>query len=424
MNRFGINYFPDETHYTQADAELWLPKIRTLGASWLTLFGSLERAIPEPFLRAVRAADLEPVIHLRCSPLDLETHATLSLFRSYAEWGVQFIILADRPNMQEHWAPSAWGHPSFIEGYVDRVLPILQQASQIGLQPVLPPLEPGGDYWDLAFLEASLQSLQRRAGRDVVRQLVQGVYLWTYGNDPDWGIGGPTGWPENAPYATPPGAQDQCGMRLFEWYAAISERVLGTPMRMLSAGGGPGPDVFKSERLEEDVPTLLRWMSTSPLPDELLNISFSYALAAEGDSHQAIAWFDVEGSARDVVEKVRRRRVADAKLAAAKMPDKPIRHYLLVPADAELSSLFTNPEILALIERVRPTIGHSIEEARRADEVTLVASPEKYPSGSLEKIQAAGCQVAILTDSLGQDAQMPTPDLSLAHQVSTGVSHG
>jgi hypothetical protein len=49
MTTLGFHYFPDETHYRRADLQAWLPELEAIGARWLTVIGSLTRAVPEPF---------------------------------------------------------------------------------------------------------------------------------------------------------------------------------------------------------------------------------------------------------------------------------------------------------------------------------------------------------------------------------------
>ena len=62
--QLGYYYYPDEGHYTENDLSKWLPRLDSLGANWITLVGSHRRAIPEPFLRALVEAGIEPVIHI------------------------------------------------------------------------------------------------------------------------------------------------------------------------------------------------------------------------------------------------------------------------------------------------------------------------------------------------------------------------
>jgi hypothetical protein len=101
MPTLGLHYFPDDTHYRISDLQTWLPELQALGARWLTLVGSLTRAVPEAFIKPVREAGIEPIIHLPVVPMrpilpaDLET-----LFQSYARWGVKYVALFSEPNVR------------------------------------------------------------------------------------------------------------------------------------------------------------------------------------------------------------------------------------------------------------------------------------------------------------------------------------
>ena len=46
--------------------------------------------------------------------------------------------------------------------------------------PVLPPLEPGGSYWDTTFLQSLMQSLVRREKTNLLDMLVVSAYAWTH----------------------------------------------------------------------------------------------------------------------------------------------------------------------------------------------------------------------------------------------------
>ena len=63
--RLGFHYFNDNFHYREADLQTWLPEVKALGGSWLTLIAPNDRAIPESFVRGLINANIEPVIHFR-----------------------------------------------------------------------------------------------------------------------------------------------------------------------------------------------------------------------------------------------------------------------------------------------------------------------------------------------------------------------
>src|SRR4030042_5725825 len=65
----GIYYFPDDLHYRHKDFETWLPEIQAMNLGWITLRGSVRRAVPEPFVRTLVQAGLQPILHLPEAPI-------------------------------------------------------------------------------------------------------------------------------------------------------------------------------------------------------------------------------------------------------------------------------------------------------------------------------------------------------------------
>ena len=187
----GFHYFPDEAHYRAKDVQAWLPELKALGASWLTVIGSPERAIPESFLRPVIEAGIEPIIHMPVAPIrPLDEDALATLYRSYARWGAHYVVLYDQPNRRDSWAADNWGRESLANRFLDLLLPGMQMAQRHGLVPVFPPLTQGGDYWDTSFLDASINLLQKRGQAQLLKELVFAVYGFASNRPVEWGAGG------------------------------------------------------------------------------------------------------------------------------------------------------------------------------------------------------------------------------------------
>jgi hypothetical protein len=238
LDRLGFHFYPDEQHYTDRDLGLWLPEVQALGARWLVLRGNPRRSVPEAFVRGLIDGGIQPVIHI---PVELGSvvRADLdALLLAYAHWGVRHVAVYDRPNMRRSWREADWARPNLIERYLDAMLPVLQAQQTCGLRPMLPPLEPGGDYWDTAFLQATLESLARRAPKALLTEMVLGVYAWTCGHPLSWGAGGPATWPGAQPYAEPTQGEDQRGVRIFEWYSQIAQAAFGLTLPMIVLAGG------------------------------------------------------------------------------------------------------------------------------------------------------------------------------------------
>ncbi|HEX9013349.1 MAG TPA: hypothetical protein VF813_07525, partial [Anaerolineaceae bacterium] len=210
--RIGFHYFPDTVHYRESDLHAWVPELRSLGASWLVLSAPTDRAIPEYFISGMVSAGIEPILHFQ---LSLEKQVAIDemkfFFENYAKWGVHYVIFYDRPNSRSSWSAAAWAQEDLVERFIDRFAPLADAAVQAGLVPVFPPLEPGGDYWDTAFLQSGLRSLMRRKQFQVLDKLVLAAYAWSGEHSLNWGAGGPERWPGARPYMTPSNEEDQRG---------------------------------------------------------------------------------------------------------------------------------------------------------------------------------------------------------------------
>lgn len=241
-NRIGLHYFPDTLHYRVRDLEVWLPYLSRMGTGWLTLLAPLERAIPEYFLNGLFSSGIQPVLHFQIpTQVAISSEGFQLLFSNYARWGVQYVALYDRPNNRSNWSPAAWAQTDLVERFLDQYLPLAKAALDEGLVPIFPPLEPGGDYWDLSFLQSALRGLQRRGQYRLLDKLALGAYAWAGDRSLEWGAGGPERWSTVAPYSTPQDSEDQRGFRIFDWYLAVSQRELGMrlPLFLLRAGSIP-----------------------------------------------------------------------------------------------------------------------------------------------------------------------------------------
>ena len=212
MNRIGFHYFQDTQHYRQSDLDTWLPELNAMKTNWLVLKAPSDRAIPEHFLRGLLDAGIKPVLHFDFPPDHLPPKEDLSLlFNVYSKWGVQYITLFNKPNLRASWQTTNWAKTDLVERFLDNFLPKAKICVNAGLIPIFPPLEPGGDYWDTAFLRASLRGIKRRGYKYLLDMLVIGAVARTQGHSLDWGVGGPERWPEAHPYFTPQDEEDQRG---------------------------------------------------------------------------------------------------------------------------------------------------------------------------------------------------------------------
>lgn len=242
-SHLGFNYLPDTFHYGVQDAQSWAYGLRDLGASWILLQAPQERSIPETFLTPLIEAGINPILQFNLPADTLKSGDGFQvLFNHYARLGVKYVIFFDRPNLQKNWPASTWAQDDLVERFLDQFLPLGELALYEDLKPVFPRLEPGGDYWDLAFLQSAIKNIQRRGKDHLLNEMALAV-SGQAGNRPlDWGAGGVDRWPGLRPYQSHSGMQDQRGFRTFDWYFDICLQVMGKslPVFLLDAGSKIG----------------------------------------------------------------------------------------------------------------------------------------------------------------------------------------
>lgn len=420
-NRIGFHYFPDLNHYRESDLHTWLPDLKTLGASWLTLTAPSNRAIPEFFINGLIENGIAPILHFQ---LPLESPPAVEdldlLFSNYARWGVHYAILFDSPNRRSSWSTTSWAQNDLVERFLDRFVPIAEAAAKSGLIPVFPPLKPGGDYWDTAFLRASLQAMDRRGNYYLLDRLALSANAFA-GNRPlNWGSGGPERWPETRPYQTKGGTQDQRGFCIFDWYIAISQAVVGEarPMILLKLGSSSSDDTTSAldqkahvrrtiamaqslagrSSTPNDNPSLA---AINPMPPEVLCGNF-WLLTTEPDSpHSHQAWFLPGDRVSPRVHAMRRwnswsistTSSGGQKTLSQHIPDRSIPHYLVLPAfEWGITDWHLNAA-RPFIRKYRPMIGFSLSYAFMAERVTVVGDSEQFPEEALDQLRNAGCLV-------------------------------
>lgn len=305
LPRIGFHYYPDTYHYRQSDLNVWLPVLKALGASWLTMIAPSDRAIPEFFLKALLVNGIEPILHHRLSLLHPPLCQDLKiLFQAYARWGVRYIALFDRPNRRAAWLTSAWAQKDLVERFLDIYMPFAETAQQAGLIPVFPPLEPGGDFWDTTFIRLAAQSLRRRKYTQFPKPWVLSCYAWA-GNRPlDWGAGGPERWPGARPYGNPSGEQDQCGFRIFDWYLTLAQAELRQACSIILLGAGSrlgdrpdiqAPPVDEVTHAWQNIEIARRMCepigTSTGIPSEVLVCNFWLLAAAPDSPYVQHAWF-------------------------------------------------------------------------------------------------------------------------------------
>ncbi|OGO13292.1 MAG: hypothetical protein A2Y53_02640 [Chloroflexi bacterium RBG_16_47_49] len=416
--RYGFYYYPDTVHYSENDIHTWLPELKALGASWLTLLAPTDRAIPELFIRRIIEAGIQPVLHLPLSTTRSGGSDELNvLFNAYAHWGVKYITLFDRPNLLKNWSPSNWAKNNLVDRFLDSFIPIAEDARQAGLIPAFPPLEPGGDYWDTAFLFAALQGLQRRGHMDLLNQLALSAYAWSGNRSPNWGAGGPERWPSTRPYLTPQNSEDHLGFRIFDWYLAVSEAAIGIqcPILLLAAGSmigdqldprSPAVDIHAHTWQNMTLVQLMsgRSQEFDPVPPQVICCNFWLLSTVATDGQLNNAWYKPDNTQLPVVSKLKEwvanggtdPSSAAKSILSSKMSHdglRPISHYLLLPNFEWGAADWHLEAIRPFIKKYQPTIGFSPVEASHAKKVTVIGGASSIPESIIDGLLAAGCIV-------------------------------
>ncbi|KAA3648019.1 MAG: hypothetical protein DWQ07_03235 [Chloroflexi bacterium] len=426
--RIGFHYFPDTQHYRQEDLDLWLPRLQSLSAQWLTLITPKDRAVPEFFLQGLLDAGVEPILHFNVSLAEPPTPDDLQLLmESYERWGVHYVCLFDQPNCHEQWKRASWAQVDLVERFLDIYLPLAEEVVGTGLHMVFPPLKPGGDYWDTAFLRAALSSIQKRGHDQVLNKLVLGAYASANHKSLDWGAGGPERWPGAQPYYTPEEEQDQRGFYIFDWYNTITQAALGhtLPTMLFKAGCTLSNPEEAEEHSQHNlqVVELLNLSSKNPNPvsENVLGANFWILSAPEGSPPAKQAWYQEDGTALPVVEALISSPIESFVQAKILEPlaetepentpstqdlfdDSPapaskgyttqkIDHYLLLPTFEWGVNDWHLDVIRGFVKSHQPTVGFSLEEAAQATRVTVIGSEKDFPDAAVSQLRNAGCIV-------------------------------
>ena len=410
--RLGIHYFPDSDHFGRNDLQRWLPQMQSLGIRWITLRAPSNWAIPENFLLGLNGAKIQSVLHL---PLSLDNPPSADelspIFLAYAQRGVRYLAFFDRPNLRASWPNIGWTQRNLVERFLEVFLPLAHAALEKGLTPLFPPLEPGGDYWDTAFLRAALEEMITRGEGLLLEQMGLSAYVQASGKALDWGIGGPESWPASLPYSTPEDSQDQRGFCIFDWYNAIARATLGKemPLLVLAAEDGisSGAEHARIVEMAQNIAFQDENDNPSPLlvPENVLAFNFRLLAAEEGNADEHMAWFDVDGAARPIVAEWQAwkqnssgaKRIIDQEVSPPAKEDRNLHglfnHYLLLPSSERGGNEQHFEAIMPFLLKQQATVGYSIEEAQHASRVTLVGGRRSFSKGIIQQLRQAGCQV-------------------------------
>lgn len=412
-NRIGFHYFQDTLHYSNQDLATWLPELTRLSASWVVLLSDATRAIPEQFISGLVNARINPIIHFRLQLPDSPSAGELkTILNAYYRWGVRVVVFFDKPNDASSWSSAGWSHQDLVERFMDKFLPLAQEAVRIGLTPVFPPLMPGGSYWDTSFFKSSIQSLQRRGQHSLLEKMAAGSYAYSFGHELTWGEGGPEKWNLVRPYFTPADSQDQRGFNNYTWLESIAASLGVKNMPIIQfAAGIKQPDSYYSPEVHcEIVHSILNKINivedaTDSTP--ILASNFWLLAADPASEEYPQAWIksdaEVLPAVRILTPKAKSQKSSEPVVREDKTPvsvdldmdddQHPIDHYVLLPRHAWGVSEWHLDAIRPFILKYQPTVGYSIQEAALARRVTVIDGDKSFSAEVISMLRSNGCVV-------------------------------
>jgi hypothetical protein len=405
--KIGFSYFTSPEFLVRKRVETWFPILRQLGGSLVVLESGFDRAIPEDVFQSAKNHSLEPIIHFTFElPLARKFNELSVLLDAYNKWGVKTVILGDKPNCKDAWPTAGWHYDNLVDHFLDRFIPLANYIAQIGMTPVLPPLQPGGDYWDTAFVELVLRGLKRRRLTSLLEKLNLSSYGYTFNRPLSWGAGGPERWSSSRPYLTPDGQQDQLGFQNFEWHQAMALRVTGKqiPVLILDAGA-PGDEKLlqNQDRAIESIQLILqacRGKENGEIASEDEYPVFNGSVLGCTFSMDSLLELMKDDLSIEVLHGIFKPEESEqAKNILTNTSLKQIEHYLLLPThESGVSDVVLN-KVRPIIKILRPTIGFSLEEAMSARKVSVFPDSVVFTDEKINRLRTAGCIVDILPQS-------------------------
>ncbi len=407
-NKIGFHYFQDTAHYTNKDLNQWLPELKKLKASWLIIQSDASRAIPEQFIHGLIQQAITPIIHFNLRLPDAPTPADLhAILEAYAHWGVKYVVLFNTPNLISSWSQASWSQQDLVERFIDRFLPLAIEASKVGLTPVFPPLEPGGDYWDTSFLRSALSSIKRRGYQSLLNKMPIAATSYTFNHDLTWGDGGPEKWQEAKPYFTPVNSEDQCGFNNYQWIESTAKSFGMKEVTIFQFGCGMKSrvDTYSPMMHAEIVQSILDQFDTSHFSSVIAS-NFWLLAADPGTEEYSQAWYKTDGKVSPIVrilgtneEELTRdyQKSPSDHTRLNKKPENepahPVAHYLLLPAFEWGVAEWYLEVARPFIVKNKPVVGFSIEEAELAKKVTIVGGDKFFNPEAVAHLRSIGCEV-------------------------------
>jgi hypothetical protein len=407
-NRIGFHFFSEDNNFNDANLSAVLGQLPALQAAWIVLTATPQRAIPEFFIRSLVDHNISPIIHFDSSlsnsinPTEYE-----ALLIAYANWGVTHVIFFDKPNDMQSWSTSDWVQQNIVDRFLDRFIPLANLAIEHGINPVLPPLMPGGSIWDTIFLRMVLEGLQRRNQHELLDHLIISAYGWTFGHCLNWGAGGSERNPEAKAY-TPAQAdvENHLGFRVIDWYNGICESILQRKLPAILLQAGLKNEPKNTQKLsEEDAKSILLiarildgesipdedqpLTSLDPIPENVISCNF-YCFDTNNPS-----LFSIEPEIKNSLHALLASKVSPKSIGGEveQVEDHPLNEFVLIPSYEWGVADWHLDVIRPFIKKRRPIVGFSINEAKFAKNILAIGDQTQFSEDQLDELRQSGCRV-------------------------------
>ena len=400
-NRLGLHYFEDADHYQIKDLYHWLPELISKGVHWLVLQNPINAAIPEEFLVELLSNNIQPIIQFDSKinaidrPQDLKV-----ILDAYTKWGVKYVIFFNQPNLIGSWADGAWNKADIVEQFLDRLIPLLKMTSQAGLTSVFPPLQPGGDYWDTAFLKKVLKSAINRKCMDLITDFHIAVSAQTFSKPLDWGFEELEG-SKSKVYSNSKDLQNHIGFHTAELYSQIVKDILGYFPKVLLFWYGVS-DITAPNQLSEDLDELIGLTQNDPgiharpLAENIIACNF-YPLSTLGYIPEITS--KQKSSRMHKLANKSNPKTGPSEDLDENLADNlaswvfSIDHYLLLPEYKHGIPEYILEKVRPILKQEQPTIGFSLDEASLARKVTVWNENHAFSEGQIELLRKSGCMI-------------------------------
>ncbi|MCD6355880.1 MAG: hypothetical protein J7L66_01235 [Anaerolineaceae bacterium] len=405
-SRLGFHYFLDSERFQDTDAEFWVNILHKFNTKWLVIKNPKNRAVPEEFIRRIEKNNINIVLDLN---QDLKNNTDFAGIRTlievYGKWGVKYAYLYQKPNSFTSWTEKDWDSLDIVKEHFKKFYRFADICIANNVKPIFSPLYPGGNYWDLAFLEKSLSLISLNCSQAVVRNLILSAYGWDWGHSINWGAGGKSKWPAAGPFSKNKDTQNQQGFRTYQWYLEISEKILGQkPPIIILEAGKPGEPISNflntAENYAPKVKIISRLLSgvnvysphdsnhlLASIPKEVIACTF-FILSADHESDLLpYRWFAADGSPLKPAQIITNKNLSvfgknngsnkSIKNNGNSTVQFKYNRYLFIskPLRRQMPTLLEKLD--PYIRKYRPHIGFSLLEASNAAYVLIIANDKE-----------------------------------------------